>query len=435
MIRPLALIILTASFAFGQKNAAVTEKVIYEFDPARPVEHFDATPDGSLWFAVDGFASLRNMIIAGTRIERDFNEIPVASAQLDPSGKYIIWIGLMRSYDDDGFNTTTSELYKAHLHGDHVHNDSVGFITADYNTLSFSPKGEHWAALMPRANVKQQGLRDVVILDGNIVSTDNQMPRMFSFGKDTDSWSYRSTEDTKEFVVTKDGKQLLYERRNKNPYVQSDDPIIRFFSPQNIALGGIVEGFDYNYNFTKPAALYKTSYRSTHRDSARTYLIFKNKVHPPLRWINNIAIDTAGNHIAYLGADPGWRPMTDERKGVVVLDGNVIAGPYESTSLLFMSPSGKHLAWTIKENNAMKLYYDKKFVADVGVGMKVVWSHDEKQYAYVTSNERGKSIVHVGSKQSDAYDRTGRIGFSADSKTLEFVGLKGSKLYHVKMKL
>ena len=51
------------------------------------------------------------------------------------------------------------------------------------------------------------------------------------------------------------------------------------------------------------------------------------------------------------------------------------------------------------------------------------------------AGRRGKSIVHVGSKQSEPFDRTGRLGFSRDGKTLEFVGLKANKLYHVKMKL
>jgi hypothetical protein len=433
MIRPLVLFLLSATFVFGQKSS-VTEKLIYEFDPSRPVEHFDATADGSFWFAVDGFNLKRNIIISGERFERDFNEIPIASAQMDPSGSYIIWMGLVRSMDVDGFNTTTTELYKAYMHGDHLHNDSIGFFGADYNTLAFSRDGAHWAALLPRANVKQQGLRDVVLLDGKIISTDYQMPRMFSFGKDEDSWAFRANDDVKEYLVTKEGAQVI-SLRNKNPYVRQDEAIIRFFSHENIALGGIVEGFDYNHHFANHAALYKTSYRSAHRDSARSYLIFKNKVQRPLRWINNITLDSAGEHIAYFGADPAWVPMGDERKGVVVHDGNVIAGPYETTSLLYMSPSGTHLAWSAKEGEDMKFFYDKKFVSTIGAGLKVVWSKDEKQYAYVTSNERGKSIVRIGNKVSEPYDRTGRIGFSADGKLVEFVALRANKLYHVKMKL
>lgn len=435
MIHPLLFLLFAASIAFGQKPASVTEKLIYEFDPARPIEHLEATPDGSLWFAVDAFNLKRNIIISGERIERDFNEIPIVSAQMDPSGSYIIWMGLVRSFDVDGFNTSTTEVYKAYRANGKVRNDSAGFFTADYNTLAFSRDGAHWAALLPRANVKQQGLRDVVILDGKIIAADNPMPRMFSFGSTSDTWAYRSTEDTKENLVTKEGIKLLIQHRSKNPYSQNDEPVIRFFSPENIAFGGIAEGFDYDNHFPHVAALYKTSYRSAHRDSARSYLIFRNKVQRPLRWINNITFDTAGEHIAYLGADPAWEPRTNERRGVVVLDGNVIAGPYDATSLLFMSPSGKHLAWSAKEGEAMKLFYDKKFVANIGAGLRVVWSKDEKRYAYITTNERGKSVVHTGAKVSEPFDRTGRIGFSDDDKTLEFAGLRANKLYQVKIKL
>jgi hypothetical protein len=434
MIRPLLLVLIAVAFAYGQTNAQISEKLIYEFDPARPVEHFDATPDGSLWFAVDGFAQVKNMIISGMRIDRPFNEIPIASAQMDPAGRYIIWMGLVRNLDLDGFNMTTTEVYKSYQANAGIRNDSIGTYTADYNSLAFSPDGEHWAAMMPRANVRQEGLRDVVLLDGKIISTDRQQPRMFSFGNGPEAWSFRSNDDTREYIVTKDGEQVLAVH-NKNPYARQDEAIIRFFSSDNIALGGIVEGFDYNHNFSNAAALYKTSYRSAHKDSVRQYLIFRNKVHKPLRWINNIAVDTAGTHIAYFGADPAWAPMGDERKGVVVYDGNVIAGPYASTTLLFMSPSGKHLAWTVKEKEAMKLYYDKKAVKDVGAGLKVVWSQDEKHFAYVTSNARGKSIVVAGGKESPPFDRTGRLGFSADGKTLEFVALRAHKLYQVKMKL
>ena len=260
------------------------------------------------------------------------------------------------------------------------------------------------------------------------------MPRTFSFGKGADTWAFRANDDTREYLITKTGEQVVA-MHDKNPYARQDEAIIRFFSSDNIALGGIVEGLDYNNHFSNAAALYKTSYRSTQLDSARHYLIFRNKVQKPHRWINNISIDTSGQHIAYFGADPNWTRGGDERKGVVVLDGNVIAGPYASTSLLFMSPSGKHLAWTVKEGETMKLYYDKKAVGDVGAGMKMIWSKDEKQYAYVTANARGKSIVFASGKESAPYDRTGRLGFSADGKTLEFVALRANKLYQVRMKL
>ncbi len=434
MIRPLLLVILVSTFAFGQKTTGITEKLIYEFDPARPVEHFDASPDGSLWFAVDGFAQIRNMIISGTRIEKEFNEIPVATAQIDPTNSYIIWMGLVRNIDLDGFNMTVTEVHKASLAKSGLVTDSIGAFTADYNSLYFSRNGEHFAALLPRANIKQQGVRDVVLLDGKVISTEYQRPRTFSFGTGSDTWAFRANDDEMDYLITKTGAQVVA-KRDKNPYARPEEAIIRFFSPHNIALGGIVEGMDYNNNFYNSAALYKTSYRSAHRDSARHYMIFGNKVLPPHRWINNIAMDTAGTHIAYFGADPAWVPMGDERKGVVVLDGKVIAGPYASTSLLFMSPSGKHLAWTVKEGEVMKLYYNKKYVGDVGAGMRFVWSGDEKNYAYVTSNARGKSIVIVGNKESAPFDRTGRLGFSRDGKSLEFLGLRAHKLYQVKIKL
>src|SRR5947207_11483620 len=107
------IIISIAHVVFAQKQeipysnkypaAKISEKELYEFDIARPIEHFDALPDGSDWFAVDQFGLLQTMIIRGNRIEKRFNEIPRTTARFSPNGDYVIWMGLERSFDSQGF--------------------------------------------------------------------------------------------------------------------------------------------------------------------------------------------------------------------------------------------------------------------------------------------------------------------------------------------
>ena len=92
--------------------APVTEKQLYTFDIARPVEHFDATPSGDLWYAVDKFALLRTITINGNHYDRHFNEIQLRTTQIAPSGNYMVWMGLDRSVDGQGFNTTTTSVFE-----------------------------------------------------------------------------------------------------------------------------------------------------------------------------------------------------------------------------------------------------------------------------------------------------------------------------------
>src|SRR4051812_48055589 len=73
----LSFVFLSVHSVFAQKSdelravkypiAKNTEKELYTFDIARPIKHFDATPTGSNWFAVDEFGLMRTMIIRGTR--------------------------------------------------------------------------------------------------------------------------------------------------------------------------------------------------------------------------------------------------------------------------------------------------------------------------------------------------------------------------------
>ncbi len=426
-----------------QKSVPIAEKLpqatlkqheVYKFDISRPVENFDATPNGSLWYAIDNFGLMRTMIINGTRDERRFNEIPTLSTSLAPDGSYMIWVGLDRHYDTQGFNTTVSTAYKYELTD--KKSDSLLSIVSDFNTVYFSPNSKHWAAIFPAANVLGKTPRDLVIVDGKIVSTGQTSPRKFSFNKDGSSWAFRSTDGIDENLVTSAGKQLLYQRSRENPYLPTDDPIILHFSPDVLSNQYVLDGRDYDFDVRHVATMYQTNYKATARDTSNMYLVFKGKRQLYSRWIKNIQIDSAGKHIIYFASDTSekTKKARTEQKALVVRDGNVIAGPYDGSWRLVLSPSGEHTAWTASTDSTVYFYLDGNKISNVGEFFKMVWSPDEKQIAYATtekSQQRDRVFVVAGNKRSPAYDMIGRLGFTADGKAVEYIALKYNKLLHI----
>jgi len=406
---------------------------MYEFDLARPVKHFEALPDGSDWFAVDEFDHLQTMIVRGVSFPKQFNEISRVTARFSPKGDYVIWMGFLRGYDNKGFNTTTTTVYKTTLKS--TTPDSIGSFTSDYNTLVFSASGDHWAATLPAASTTQRGLRDVVLIDGLIVAKNNPSPGMFSFDKNESGWAYRSTDGRDENLVTQFAVQKMYTRSKTNPYVASNDPIVYHFSPDIKSFPYILDSRDYDFDYHYPAQLFKTTYFQEGKDTAHSYIIFNNKRQPNFRWINNIQIDTNGPHIVYFAGDTagdGRMAMTNDKIGLVIRDGKVIAGPYDEMGRLFLSPSGKNIAWSAKKNGEFSIYLNGKKLGDVGAYTDCYWSADEKKLAYLSTDERGKNFIVAGSKRSPSYERIGRVAWTSDDKTVEYCAVKYNKLVQIK---
>jgi len=424
--------IAQTSFANKYPSAKISEHELYEFDIARPIKHFDATPTGANWFAVDDFAQTQMMIIRGNRFEKRFNEIPVHTARLSPNGNEIIWMGLERSFDDKGFNTTATTIYKSTMQS--VVPDSIGSFTSDHSILYFSKSGKHWAATLPASNVYQHGLRDVVLFDGLIVGKDQPKPGMFSFNNDENGWAYRSTDGKDENLVTQFAVQKMYTRTNSNPYLPTPDPIVYYFTPDIKSLPYFLDGRDYDLGFRHSAALYKTTYFPNHQDTSHMYIIYSDKRQPNFRWISNIQIDSAGTHIIYFACDTTdeGRKIRNEKIGVVVEDGKIIAGPYAETGRLFLSPSGKNIAWSAKTDSTASIYVNGKKIGDIGEYVDFYWSPDEKKFAYLSGDERGKNFIVADGKRSPSYDRIGQVGWSADNKTVEYCAVKYDKLLQIK---
>lgn len=412
------------------KEAKLKQTKIYEFDAARPIIHFDASPDVSHWFAVDKFAQMQNIIISGKHFGIAFNEIPVATAQLSPDGKTLVWMGLERSYDQQGFNTTTTHLYEHRA-------DTLmlkGSFTADYNSLQFFPRFDKWIAILQAANnVSQTGDKDLIIENGVVLANGEPSPRMFSYDSTGTKWAYRSTDKARENLITSTGKQFMYERRTSNPYLPSDDPRVLSFSPDNMMFGTILDGRDYNFGFRHVAELFKTNYIGSSSDTARSYIIFHDKKQPLFKWITNVVMDTLGRTIAYLASDPKefGKPRRDDKRGVIVRDGNIVAGPYRSVGKLFMSPSGKRIAYTATVGEHEELFVDGKSVGEVGEYVHLSWSPDEKRIAFVTMNDRAKLVVVANGKQSPVYDRIGRIGWHKHGNAIEYAAIRNTSLNKV----
>jgi len=412
--------------------AQVSEKQLYTFDIARPVEHFDATPSGDLWYAVDKFALLRTITVNGNHYDRHFNEIQLRTTQIAPSGNYMVWMGLDRSVDGQGFNTTTTSVFK---YDKHTHTtDSLGSYHSDYNMITFSPRCDKWAAILPAANVRQGGQRDVVMLDGKIVSESNPSPRKFTFTDDCSSWAYRSTDGREENLITDKGKQLLYKRTFDNPSIETNDPVILHLSPDTRTKEFSIEGRDFDIRLPHSAHLYRTNYLVSAKDTTHVYLVYGGKRQFTSRWISDVIIDSAGKHIVYFANDTAQHvgSATKDERGLVLRDGKVIAGPYESVVRLYLSPSGEHMAWTSGgSDTTVSLYVDGKKMGTVGEYTTLIWSADEKQIAYSTMTDRGKLYVVANGKRSPSFDMLGQIGFTGDGKSVEFVALRYDKLVHI----
>ena len=56
---------------------------------------------------------------------------------------------------------------------------------------------------------------------------------------------------------------------------------------------------------------------------------------------------------------------------------------------------------------------------------------DEKQFAYLTGDERGKNFIVAGGKRSPSYDRIGRVGWTNGNKSVEYCAVKYDKLVKV----
>jgi hypothetical protein len=427
------------SYSFAQSavdkypEAKVIQKELYEFDVARPVKHFDALPDGSDWFAVDEFGLLQTIIVRGTRYEKRFNEIQPQTAKFSPKGDFLIWMGLERSYDEKGFNTTKTTVYKMTKKSDQP--DTIGAYTSDYNSLSFSKSGRHWIAILPAAKSDQIGLRDIVMIDGLIQSKNYPRPGMFSFDRDEKLWAYRSTDGADENLVTTFAVNKMYTRKVKNQMLPSPDPVIFHYTPDLKNSSGMLESRDYDFDFPHEAQVFKTSYFLDRQDTNHQYVIFNGKREPNFRWISQIQIDTAGTHIAYFACDTlgdTFHAIKNEKHGVLVEDGKIIAGAYDETGRVFISPSGKNLVWTASNRNEASLFYNGKKVGDVGNYIDMKWSPDEKKFAYITTTEKGKPFVVTGGKRSEVFDSIGRIAFSPDDKSIEYCAIKYNKLLHIK---
>ncbi|MBS1904426.1 MAG: hypothetical protein JSS75_12030 [Bacteroidetes bacterium] len=411
-------------------NAEVKQDVVYTFDVARPVELFDAVADGSLWFAVDVFGVNKTITINGVHNETQYSQFSPLSTQISPNGKYMIWMGITHTFDQQSFNTSTTTVFR-HDVGKKT-SDSVLSVHADHDMLYFSQQGDHWAALMPASNVKQEPPRDLAVVDGRVVASGNPNPKMFTFSPDASTWAYRSRDGRDENLITPNGKQTLFQRATDDPIIIKNEPLVMRFSPDLRFQDYGLDGRDFDFMLRNVATLYSTSYINKKHDTTLQYIVYGGKRQLYSRWIKDILIAPQGKHIVYFASDTTTGSASN--RSVVVKDGNIIAGPYESSWRLFMSPSGEHIAWTVQEGNGISLYLDGKKIGSVGEFMVIRWSNDERTIAYATSDSHEKIYVVAGGKRSTIYDRIGRLGISADAKTVEYMAVKYDKLLHVKQR-
>jgi hypothetical protein len=435
------IVLLNVSDVFAQPKglaeAKVIQTMVYEFDPSRPVIHFDANPSGSLWFAVDKFGLRQDMIVAGKRIPISFNTIEFQTAQMSPDGNQLVWMGLERSYDSLGYNMTTTHIFEHTLRDGRIEERSVGKYTADYNTLQFFPQNRTWAAILPAANkVTQQGDKDLVLINGDIVSKNEPEPRMFAFDSTGKRWAYRSNRGQEEFLITSEGKKFLYRTTNTNPMLPSDLPSVMRFSPDIKLFNVLLDGRDYDFDFRAAATMFKTTYLTSRQDTAQMYLIFQGQKQPLFHWITNIVIDSSGKNIAYFAADPKTYQTQTSRvnNAVVVHNGKITAGPFMGANRLFLSPSGNKTAYSVIVDSVYKLYLDGKFIGECGEYSEIIW-RNESVAAYVTITDRKKLYVVAGKKRSPLYDRIGRVGLTKDGKALEYLALRNNILYKVQQSL
>ncbi|HYM20807.1 MAG TPA: hypothetical protein VEW28_07380 [Candidatus Kapabacteria bacterium] len=437
----LILLTLTASLSQQKKQpappsasqlpqASVSEKKLYTFDLARTIKLFDATPTGNLWFAADEFGLVKTIVINGVRNDNRFSDISSFSTRISPNGKYLIWMGLVHTYDENSFNTTTTIVFR-HNAGK-ASSDSVGAFESDNPKVFFSSTGDHWAALLPASNALQTGLRDIALLDGNVASSGFPHPSMFTFFRHDSSWAYRSSDGRDENIITASGKQLLYKRSSDDPFIASDEPTVYRFSPDIHFDEYTLDGRDFDAGLAHTASLYKTTYLSSEADSAKQYLVFDQKRQLVSRWIKDIQITHTGDHISYFAADTAKHAVGTH--ALVVHDGSVVGGPYDAGWRLFMSPSGKHLAWTAATGGIINLYVDGALIGTVGEYFQIEWSRDENHYAYATNDDRDKIFVVAGKKRSASFDSIGRLAIAADGSSVQYCAIKYDALLHIQQR-
>jgi hypothetical protein len=294
--------------------------------------------------------------------------------------------------------------------------------------------------MFPAANnVNQKGDRNLILENGKLISKNEPNPKMFSYDSTGTKWAYRSTNGAKENLITSEGNIFLYQRKSANPNIFSDDPIVTNFTPDIKIFGSILDGRDYDLGFRASARLYKTSYEEKKLDTARSYIVFRDKKHPLFRWINSIQIDTPGQTIAYFASDPSQFgiPKANDRSAILAQDGKTVAGPFARAGRLFLSPSGKHIAYSAIRNNSLfyEFFVDGRSLGTIGDYCEVTWSPDEKAVAFVTTDEKMRMYVCANGKRSPSYERVGRIGWAKDKKTVEYVAIKTATLEKVKQSL
>ncbi|MDP4234649.1 MAG: hypothetical protein Q8922_11725 [Bacteroidota bacterium] len=405
----------------------VSERQLFSFDIARTVKLMDATPDASHWYVVDDFAHWQQITIDSQRVEHPFHEIPKSGIRLSPKGDYVIWTGLMRGFTHLGFDSTTVYLYKDMA--------PIGHYVADFPAIEFSRSGDRWAVLLPYAYEMQTGDRDFVIVDGLLAHKGEVYPHQFSFSHDEKHWAYRATDGLIEKLITdkSDTSIFLYKRA---PVMngQTWDASIWRFTPDVISPHGFLEGRDYDFGFAHVAKEYHTAYSSLAADTARRFINFNDKNQGLYRWIADVHIDDSGNHIAYFAANPAVKRVSDsvnDRTAVLVYDGNVFAGPLPGAGRIFLSPSGKHIAYTTSAAGST-FFIDGKLIARTSEIMDCIWSPDESHVAFTGIGEHGKAFVVAGGKRSPLYERIGRIGFTADGRAIQYVGIRTNKLLKVR---
>lgn len=193
-----------------------------------------------------------------------------------------------------------------------------------------------------------------------------------------------------------------------------------------------LEGRDYDFEFSHVATQNKTAYSSLSGDTSRMYVNFKGHNEGLYRWSAQFLIDDSGHHLAYLACDPAVTSKEgNERRAVVVYDGNVFAGPFPGVTLLFMSPSGKHIAYSLNLESS-KFYLDKKVLAKTSAVVDVDWSPDESKIAFAAAGEHGKFFVVANGKRSPLFEQIGHIGWSRDGRYVLFTAVSNGRVIKVR---
>jgi hypothetical protein len=102
-----------------------------------------------------------------------------------------------------------------------------------------------------------------------------------------------------------------------------------------------------------------------------------------------------------------------------------------SPERLFLSKSGKNIAYSVSGDSSCMLL-NKKILGPVGQISQALWSDDEKQFAYVTSNNRNKIQVVAGGKVSTPYEHVGKVAWTKDGKFVEYMAVRNGKVLKVK---